>query len=462
LLTAHLDAPQSRAFRMVRPGRTCVFPFGRGSGKTFLDRVLIHSLALSHPGIELGILYPTLVQARQVIWPGLFSDYAGPLKAHAQPPNRTGLWCVYRNGSRVTTWGAENIDSVRGQRFGALFEDEADDIDPDLESAAVEPTFSRSGREAIWVKTGTFRRGRYGGLYRDFRLAQEQAAGNYRNAFGELVHEPHRTPSHYGFVLKSSDSPQVDQAWLSGIRTRLYAAGRGTIYEREYECNPDAADGLVYSVFNQATHVREADYGVRWTEILVGVDHGWEDPGVFLVAGVIGTGRDAIIHVLEEVYEPHRETSWWQAKAVEVATKYRSYRQRWYADPSRPDSITSIRRAIREACIDGSHISVEEAVNDIEPGVDAVADRLAPRTEEGGAEVARLYIAPCCRNTIEEFGKYRRKRDPKNSERVLDDIQDKDNHAMDGIRYLVLTRFGGPDRRRHEVGPVPRTYPETA
>ena len=63
---------------------------------------------------------------------------------------------------------------------------------------------------------------------------------------------------------------------------------------------------------------------------------------------------------------------------------------------------------------------------------------------------AQMYVSPKCKATITEFGKYRRKRDPKNQNRILDDIQDRDNHCMDAIRYALFTHFGGPDKRIRE------------
>jgi hypothetical protein len=57
-----------------------------------------------------------------------------------------------------------------------------------------------------------------------------------------------------------------------------------------------------------------------------------------------------------------------------------------------------------------------------------------------------------CPRTIEEFGKYRRKRDPRNADKFLDEIEDKNNHCMDSVRYPIFSRFGGPSRTRTESG----------
>ena len=449
MLDVRLDRLQAQAWRLLRPGTKVAFPWGRGAGKTYFDRTAIHAWCIEKPGTHVGLLMPTLKQARAVFWlPVLLPDYYGDLRPFVRKPNLTELVCEYRNGSRLTTWGAENSNSIRGQRFDRVVQDEADDIDPDVERAVVEPTFSKSGTSAIWLKTGTPKRGRYGTLFLSYRRGQEGTPERQKLIDVGL------DPSEYvSLRFRSDESPQVDAVWLEKTRKDLLASGRKTTWQREYCCDFDAAEGLVYSMFEEGLHVCEPNYGVPWSEILVGVDHGWSDPGVFLVAGVIGNGRDAVVHGIEEVYETERDTTWWCDRAKEIAWKYRAHRQRWFADPSRPDRITDIRRAVREKYPElQDRFSIEEAKNELEAGVDALADRLMPREQDDGTKAARFYISRSCPSTIREFGLYRRKRDPRDTERFLDEIVDKDNHAMDCGRYLVFTRFGGPDRSRHVIG----------
>lgn len=437
---------------MLKPGVIATFPWGRGAGKSFYGRFCIHEWCLTYPGINVGLLMPTLKQARAVFWPGLLDDYYGGLKPFVQRPNLTELVCVYRNGSRVTTWGAENARSILGQRFACLIEDEADDIHPDVERTVVEPTFSKTGSKAIWLRTGTPRRGRYGSLFKNYQRGQDGTPE--RKALAAAGIDPN---AYVSMRVRSDESPQVNAPWLERTKRDLLLSGKKTTWLREYCCEFDAAEGLVYSMFEQDFHVRMPNYGAPWTEILVGCDYGTADPGVFLVCGVMGQGRDAIVHCLEEVYETDKDTTWWMRKAVEVAGRYKQFRQRWYHDPSRPDRILDYRRAVREAHPQlGASFSIDAGMNEIEAGVDAVADRLMPRdTVDADGNItgrtARLYVSPRCEHLIEEMSLYRRKRDPKNEERVLDDIVDKYNHATDSLRYACYTRFGGPDKSRHEI-----------
>jgi len=85
----------------------------------------------------------------------------------------------------------------------------------------------------------------------------------------------------------------------------------------------------------------------------------------------------------------------------------------------------------------------------------AVADRLIIRQSDPDDErtkYSRLYVSPKCKNLIREMGLYRRKRDSKNKDLVLDEIEDKHNHSLDSARYFLFSRFGGPSRTMSESG----------
>ncbi len=390
---------------------------GRGSGKTFLDRFLIHYWALERPGTHIGLLYPTLKQARTVMWlPFLFPDYYGGLLAYVRPPNKTDLSVEYLNGTRLTTWGAENADSIRGQRFDMVVQDEADDIHPDIEHSVVAPTFSRSGVNSIWVKSGTPRMGRYGSMAR---------------SWGKIGIEP----NYFGIKVTSEQSRHVDSKWCSDMRREIPPE----IYKREFDVDFDAAEGRVYSLFDEDFHVRPCSPYRTPTEVLIGVDWGFEDPGAIVVCKVFGSGNDAVVHIAEEHHHRHKAPGEWAEIVKGIHRNYHSYNTKWYADHS-PGTIKEIQN------VTGVRIREADKRNK-EDAVASIASRLMKRPTEGGHE-ARLYVDPSCVETIKEFGLYRRRRDPRNREHILDDIQDGNDHCMDAMRYAIYSRFGYPERNR--------------
>ena len=247
-----------------------------------------------------------------------------------------------------------------------------------------------------------------------------------------------------------TDAPEtVDPAYVESIRQTTLPS----LFRREWECNFDSAEGLVYGdVFNEAEHVREPPTGIQFSEYIVGVDHGFEDPGVFLKIGVAGSGDDATCYVLDEVYQTKQEESWWVSQAQKWVGQHPQ--AKWYPDPARPDRIKALRK--QAGCSvpmkDGERADVENAIDD---GVSSVADRLVLRPGVDGGRRSRLYVSPKCTNLIREFGLYRRKRDPRDKDTILEAIEDKNNHGMDALRYAIHNRFRRPvPSRRMGTSPV--------
>lgn len=452
-----LNRPQSLAHQRLLPGNNITIPWGRGIGKSWFERAagwyepIARWDGVRRPttggesisGVRIVHLMPTFKACRDV----------HEEKARAEAENH-GPWSflgarvdhvrwhfTYPGGSWIQWFGAREANSARGIRCDVVTVDESDDIDPDVLDAVVAPWFSELWSLRILLLGGTPRRGRYGLLYREHKLGLE---GNVARATDlATVDDPQERRRltalrrSFSFHATYRDAPEtVDPAYVEDQRAKTPKA----VFEREWECNFDSAEGLVYSMFDENLHVRKPSPGTRWTEILVGVDHGWEDPGVFLVIGVAGSGRDATCHVIEEVYEQHQIESWWIDQAKRVRSKYAQFTQRWYGDPSRPDRIMALAR--------GAVVHFHETNNAIEDGVSAVADRLASRPDPddpaGERRFARLYIDPSCRWTRWEMVNYRRKRDPANVDRFLETIEDKNNHSMDALRYPIFNRFGAP------------------
>jgi hypothetical protein len=439
-LSVRLNKPQSAAIRRVEPGNTVCLRFGRGVGKTKFQRLAWYSLIARWDGINRGhgihgirivLLTPTFKQAIDTYAALIASELAHEWGFLGGVINKTRWRIDFPGGSWIQFFGAENAESARGLRCDVASLDECDDIDYGVFDAIVTPWFSEPWSLKIKIASGTPKRGRHGLLYKLWKAGNDGLA------------------DHYSFHSTYKEVPEnVSSAYVESVRSTM----NPSTFKREWDADFDSAEGLVYAMFSLDIHVREPDYGVPYDEILVGVDHGWNDPGVFLVGGVIGHGRDAIVHWLEEVWAKERDTSWWGDKASDVAWRYRHYRQRWYADPSRPDRIVDLRKAVRAKHPElAERFSIEPGENEIEAGVDAVADRMMPRETESGERTARMYFSPKCVETLAELGKYRRKRDPKDQERILDDIVDANNHCCDAARYPIMTRFGGPGRMRHEV-----------
>jgi hypothetical protein len=440
-LDYELTKPQSKAFRLVRKPTTDVnLEWGRGSGKSWFDRFIawtwvasadkVNRLTLLEQlgvldqldesqkrkasrvqGVRVVFLLPTLKQFKDINGSALKSECED--WAHLKPrPNWSEYKIAFPGGSWIMPFPAADHSSqrARGIRCDIVVADEADDIEPSVFDSVVRPWFSEPWSLKIRVTSGTYKRGRHGLLYKRRVAGRDPEQPRYHT-----IHATYR------------ESPEVvDQREVEDAKRNTNPA----TFAREWECDPDSAEGLIYP-FDEDFHIRPPPKDVVWTEMLIGCDHGYEHPGSLLLIGVLGSGSDAVCWVLDEVYEQHRLESWWVEQGRKWFGAYPNHK--FYADPSQPARIRAFKNA-------GAR--VRDTDNSMEDGISSVADRLAIRETEDGQRFAKLYVSPKCPNTIREFGLYRRKRDPRNPEGFMEDVDKRNDDAMDALRYAIFNRFG--------------------
>lgn len=98
---------------------------GRGTGKSRAGAEWALAMALSEPGIYVGVCAPTYIHVRKTC----FEDLTSGIIANAQPGeiidvNRNNLQITMRNGSIIQGFSAENVDSVRGANLSYAWFDE--------------------------------------------------------------------------------------------------------------------------------------------------------------------------------------------------------------------------------------------------------------------------------------------------------------------------------------------------
>lgn len=419
-ISEHLNRPQAAALRLVKPDTTSAFVFGRGVGKSYLQRLIwyraIARAQAAGKSVRIILLCPSFKQAVDVYWRAFTAEIEGKYAALGGHLNHSRRMCDFPGGSWIQFFGAENSDKARGLRCDIVSVDEADDIDPQVFDYVVSPWLSEHWSQRTVVLTGTPMRGRFGLLYRYFQAGKE---GNPK------LHSLHAT---------YKDAPeQISQEYVEQLKLTTSPGA----FDREWLASFDTKEGLVYP-FEAEHHVAKFDPDVQWNEVIVGVDFGYEDSGVFLAIGVAGSGRDAKLHVIEECVETHQVQSWWLERAKQWHRKYPD--AKWFADPSQPAFIEALRRE--------AGVAIRPAANNREEGVAAVADKMHMRPLPDGTRYSRFFIDPACRVTLREMSSYRRKRDRKDAERMTEAIQDGDDHAMDALRYAVFSRFGSPSSAR--------------
>jgi hypothetical protein len=426
------------ALRATKAHKTVGLGWGRGGGKSYFQRLLWYLLIAEwdhrrrpgapEPGVRIALAVPTLAGGKKIHAAKMRAELApnGPWGFLGGVIDRTNWRVTFPGGSWVQWVSAEVADNARGIRCDVLSADEVDDIDVEVHDSVFLPYFSEPWSMGLEVLSGTPRRGRYGLLYRTLARALGR----------EITEDGQRFADHFFSHATCYDFPNfISAANIARAKQDTMPA----FFAREYLCDFDAAEGLVYPHFDEDFHVRAPDPRTVWREVIVGVDWGYAEPAAIVVLGIAGSGQDVTIHQLDEVYETELTDSEICDVAKQIEVRYPG--ARWYADPSRPQSIADLKKH--------AHVHIQAADNAVEDGIAAVADALLVRERSRESEEvwSKLYVSPTCRSTIREFGAYRRKRDRKNPDRILEAVEGKDDHAMDALRYALFTHFGGPDRR---------------
>lgn len=435
----HESWPQTCARRLRRDGATLVKPWGRGVGKSHdlrancwmqvaqWDGVKRENCPKDLKGVRIAIVAPTRKQAMDIHYNDVVSDLAGEWAFLGGTINKTTCKISFPGGSWIQFFGADTLDNVRGLRVDIAIVDEADDVDPHTFDSVMLPWISEPWSFRRRELCGTPRRGRHGLLYRMRRMGQDPAFPNI-----ETVHATYR------------DAPEIVAAEVVEDARRVMTPAT---FKREWECDFDAGEGLVYAeLWDADLHLAEPEPHAVPSEVVVGVDWGWNDPNAWIVIEVYGSGADAVLYVREEVYKSMLTLD----QQVEIA---KALKDKWgrngaipvkfYGDPSKPSDIEQIRQL--------ASVRMVAAANSRLEGVGSVANFMAVRTREtrvngrpGIIRYARLHVSRKCSNLINELGTYAYKRHPKNADIILDEIADGNDHALDALRYGIFSRFGLP------------------
>jgi hypothetical protein len=437
--------------RVIREGATVTLAFGRGVGKSWFIRRLCYLLIAQWEyreratadgkisGIRIVFLLPTFKQFRDVHARAMLSELREQFGFLGGKTDQTTFTTTFPGGSSIQVFPASEHGGqrARGIRADLVLLDEADDVDSSVFDEVVTPWFTEPWSLKIRIASGTPKRARHGLLWRLFDAGKQGEKARAGNP-GDLTPEQAEALQHFHSIHATyRDAPEnVDQHTVKLAAATMPKAS----FDREYECSFDAGEGLVYP-FDEAFHVREAPPLEHFREFHVGADFGWADPAVLLLAGVQGHGEDATLWLLDEYYESEIPNHIWDQRAQEFNRKASPYgRVTFWPDPSRPERAHDFR---------SSGLFVGNTDNDILGGIGRVAELMFIRQTERGDRWSRLYISPKCKNTIAEFGKYRRK---KLSDGTFDEMpEDRWNHGMDSCRYLTVGRFGRAQNYRGVV-----------
>jgi PBSX family phage terminase large subunit len=231
----------------------------------------------------------------------------------------------------------------------------------------------------------------------------------------EYLDKPDLDLLDWHFTL--DDNPNLDPAYIDALK-REYT---GLWYKRFIQGLWVLAEGAVYDMWDDKTHVVEAPKGLRHK--IVGVDYGTTNPCTF---GLFEWEDGFPVYLTSEY--------WWDSKErgrQKTDPEYADDFARWlgndkpeavYVDPSAASFIAELRKR---------GYRVREADNDVLAGIRFVSGLLQER---------RFLVDASCKQTIREFSGY--VWDAKAQKKGEDKPLKQNDHAMDRTRYALYTHFG--------------------
>lgn len=123
----------------------------RRAGKTVASINHLIREAMRVPRSDYAYIAPTYKQAKAVVWNKILKEYSRPIP-HCKI-NEAELYIQYPNGSRITLYGADNPDSLRGIGLWGVVFDEYSQQPSNIFSEVVSKCLAEHNGFAIWIGT---------------------------------------------------------------------------------------------------------------------------------------------------------------------------------------------------------------------------------------------------------------------------------------------------------------------
>lgn len=190
----------------------------RRSGKTTATLNHLQRDALTIPNSRFAYISPTYKQSKNIAW-DLIKHYARDIPDIQF--NESELRVDYPNGSRITLYGADNPDSLRGVGLWGVVFDEYSQQPSNIFSEIIRPALADHSGYAIWIGTP-----------------------KGKNDFWEIYEKAKGEDKWLDIFLKASESGILAQEELDDARTLMDEDE----YEQEFECSFEAAIKGAYYV----------------------------------------------------------------------------------------------------------------------------------------------------------------------------------------------------------------------
>lgn len=185
----------------------------RRAGKTVsaVNDIIRSAVTAKGPNPLFGYIAPFRSQAKSVAW-NYIKTFGAPIISKA---NEAELYVDLINGARISLYGADNADAMRGLGFNGIYMDEYGDFRPSVWGNVIRPTLSDKQGWAV-----------FGGTPKG------------KNQFWDIYETARLNPEEWFLLrLKASESGLLPQSELDAVAKQI----SDDQYMQEYECSFEAA-----------------------------------------------------------------------------------------------------------------------------------------------------------------------------------------------------------------------------
>jgi hypothetical protein len=379
----------------------------RRAGKTVaaVNDIIRAAFMYRGPNGLFGYVAPYQNQARRIAW-DYFKHYAQPLISDT---NEQMMTITLVNNTKVSLFGADNADAMRGLGFSGVYMDEYGDFKPSVFGNVIRPALSDKQGWAVFAGTP-----------------------KGKNQFWDIYETARRIPDEW-FVLRlpASDSGLLPQSELNAAKAQL----SDDQYLQEYECSFEAA--ILGAFFG--TEMRQAEPRINervvFTEgypVHTAWDLGYRDDTAIWWYQVVG-GEVRVIDFFAVSGADIR------AIAEVVVNKGYQYGKHHLPHDARAKSLQTGRSIVEQLAdhLGINHLSVVPNIG-LQDGIQAIRQML-PRT---------WFNSVKCGDGIEALRQYQREYDEDKKAFRASPRHDWTSHPADAFRMLAVAWRAEPSAQR--------------
>lgn len=390
----------------------------RRFGKTTASLNHLQRDALQIPNSRFAYIAPTYKAAKNIAW-DMIRQYSNMIPGIQY--NIAELTVIYPNGSKLTLYGADNPDSLRGIALWGVVFDEYSQQPSNIFTEVIAPALADHQGYAIWIGTP-----------------------KGKNEFYRLSQKAKQEEGWKCWIMKASETGVLSDEELTHMRSIMSEDE----YNQEFECSFEASTKGAYYRDQIQKARNEGRIGEVPHEPMLPVYTWWD----------LGVGDSTSIGFFQFVGREIRMIDYYEASGEGLGHYVNILRSKGYtyAEHYAPHDI-EVRELgtgkSRKEIASNYGIDFLVAPNlSVEDGINAVRIRFA-----------RLWIDESkCEKFLDAISQYRKEWNDKMGDYKSHPLHDWTSHAADMLRYWAVTNVHAPDIemqwRVESNRATPRTY----